>query len=546
MKRTLLVLGLALMAACSSTRDQGAISSSTAPLTVGATTWYPDSAPFNFQPGTVTTVAAASTDGLCPPFASLPPTNILSIWEARPNAGTGNAQQIFKAITCPGNTSPVVPAQQITTTQTGFPPEWPDQGVPMFWVGQPHLVPVGPAGWVALVGLVGQGPFGENLSGDTTANAHNIGIVISKDGGHTWDQASAHLVAPIDGLTGGWDDTSGVTIGSWNVTAATWNGPNVNPIFVVWSTNLDGSWLATTVTYDGLGHGVTATPPVTVTSKPNLTEVSVVAGTHSVIGNFVFLIGPHTATLASTLCPHSVGKIAQTWQSFFSANAPIGQQWFSGARVSASTWRCAGGSHSITTSIYPTSQRAALGYDAVANEVIAATTRIRVNHDPNDLSQSLAVRISGFSWCACGGTCNCPTGAPGAGTASDVAESTKGDVPITAIEDQINPLLAADPGTGEGIVAWYDTAENAATDISSLHGQVQPLTSTTLPGGLRLFFPQPIYPFENIQGFGDLGLYNGATPLGDGVSFAAGFVDGNQQGQPPTNQGGIYTVTATP
>ena len=67
------------------------------------------------------------------------------------------------------------------------------------------------------------------------------------------------------------------------------------------------------------------------------------------------------------------------------------------------------------------------------------------------------------------------------------------------------------------------------------------LTAPSLAGGLQLFYPQPAYAF-----FIDLGLYNGATPLLDGQTFAVGFVDGFMPGQPPTNQGGMYTVTATP
>ena len=219
--------------------------------------------------------------------------------------------------------------------------------------------------------------------------------MLSKDGGHTWDPASTHLVAPINPTQGGWDDDSLVTIKDWNVTAATWdNGQGNHDVFVVWATGQQSSTLATTVTYDSAGQGITTTTPIPLFLNTEGHDLSLVAGTHPLIGNFVFLMAPGLKSVGPTQCPNAEGKgpFTETWRTFFSANAPVGQQWFTGHGLSGQTWKCAGGAHDTASSIYPVNERPAVAYDVPATDVIAATTRIR----PNDVSRSLAVRIAAF------------------------------------------------------------------------------------------------------------------------------------------------------
>jgi hypothetical protein len=524
---TLTLASVSIAGGCAPAVDDGDVATSSAPLTVTATTWYPGSAPPGFQPGSVSTIAAAGAD--CP-NPSGPSTNITSAWESRPSDVTGNANAILWSVGCAGTTTPVVGPNVLTTALTGIPPEWNGGATQMVWLGQPHLVPI-QNGWVALVGLIGQ-------TGDTSLVAHNMAIVLSEDGGHSWVFNSAHLVVPPDGVHAGTID-GGPLISDFTATAAPWtNQFGTHDVFVVWiSSGTSGFTLTTTVTYDSGGQFVPATPLVQL-SQPML-EPALVAGTHPLVGNFLFLMTPVTATLPISYCPANEGQTNETWKTFFSSGTPVGQQWFTGQSIKASHWwKCAGGSHDAIGAIYPTSARASLTYDPVANEVISATTRLR----PGDSTNSLGVRISGFSWCQCGGSCKCGGGAPAGGTVTDHADSQRDpEVGASTIEDQIDPVVAGDPTSGEGVIAWYDTAENPYQNVASVHGQVQQLVSTSLPGSFKIYYPSPAYAFGN-----DLGLYNGATPVGDGTTFVVGYVDGVWAGAPPNGLGGVYTSTVTP
>src|SRR6185437_11942308 len=104
----------------------------------------------------------------------------------------GAADGMEWGIVCSDNT----PINNGMTFATANAAEWtaPEQ---MTWIAQPHLVSVGPAGWIAMVGLVGQ-------AGDTGFSSHNVAIVLSTDGGDSWQVP--HLVAEVDGLHGGTDD----------------------------------------------------------------------------------------------------------------------------------------------------------------------------------------------------------------------------------------------------------------------------------------------------------------------------------------------------
>ena len=175
--------------------------------------------------------------------------------------------------------------------------------------------------------------------------------------------------------------------------------------------------------------------------------------------------------------------------------------------------------------------------DPVGDRVVAATNRIR----PGDSSNSLSVRLTGFAWCTCPGTCSCPTGSTVGQTRTDITDSSRWDLPSGTIEDQIDPFLTVDSASGVGAVGWYDTAEDATGPddlVVSIHGQVQPLGNATLVG-------QPIF-YQSYSFPNDLaGVYSGAASFETGSAFALGYADGAVSGSAPNGEGGLYTSYVT-
>ena len=184
---------------CSRVND-GAVVSSNAPLVTQSTIWYPNAVPSPSHAGSVSTVVANGS--YC--VGAEGTSQITSAWEARPADSSGRSNSIWWSIGCPFANGPAQLSQQIDSgtgpTGTGTPPEWTSPET-MVWLGQPHLLPIrgGQPGWVALVGLVG-------VADDDTTTAHNIGIALSENGGQTWMQGTAHLLAPITGGFGGMVD----------------------------------------------------------------------------------------------------------------------------------------------------------------------------------------------------------------------------------------------------------------------------------------------------------------------------------------------------
>ncbi len=401
----------------------------------------------------------------------------------------------------------------------------------MVWLGQPTLVSVGPTGWLALVGLVGQ-------AGDLAqGSAHNVAIALSTNGGDTW--TDPHLVAPPDGTLGGSDNGSGVIVSDIAAAAATWTNPltGTHDIFVVWQPHSSTQSWVRTVAWDSSAAWVA---PAAATSLPHeLIEPTLVTGTHNVIGNFAFAIGGKDPKIrtepASTCSALGLGSsiVPQVYVTFWSAGANLGASWFAGPQLGAQMARCVGGDHTTTNTPYPNSLRAALAFDPIDNYVAYAIGRLR----PSDTARSTEIATFGSSWCAgCGGG----QGNGNFGTPTVVSETQRdGEIPTGNPDDQFDPSISVD-NFGLLAVDWVDpvTTQNYPR---SVHGQVQPFFTNPTPSN---FVPYAVsFPFgESLPDFGE---HFGNAPLGNGV-FALGFSDGYTPGTAPNGLGGMWTTVATP